>query len=176
MTSGGFWQPSFGAVRRAEAIVGALAIALLPTLILAAWPAPASDSAFDSARLEVLLQRNPTTGRPVDSIAELVPLLPRELRSNFTFVYDSRSPFRSSISPQFPRVILFTRDAREAYPAVPGSSTCSKSTGAPWRSWLARSAGVTPSCRIPVAVLRRRGASLIVRAPLRGFSWLTMSQ
>ena len=111
MASGGFWLSSFGALRRAEAIVGALAIAFLPTLILAAWPAPTSNSAFDSARLEVLLQRNPTTGRPVDSIAELVPLLPRELRSNFTFVYDSRSPFRASISPEFPRAVLSTDDA-----------------------------------------------------------------
>jgi hypothetical protein len=93
-------------------MVGALAISLLPALIFAAWPAPASDSVFDFARLEALLQRNPATGRPVDSVAELVPLLPRELRSNFTFVYDSRSPFRMSISPEFPRVLLFTGDAR----------------------------------------------------------------
>jgi hypothetical protein len=62
--------------------------------------------------LDKLLRRNPATGRPVDSIAELVPLLPRELRSNFTFVYDSRSPFRASISPEFPRAVLFTDDAR----------------------------------------------------------------
>ena len=34
------------------------------------------------------------------------------MRENFTFVYDSRSPFRSGISPEFPRVILFTDDAR----------------------------------------------------------------
>jgi hypothetical protein len=108
----GFWLSSFATLRRAETIVGALAIVLLPTLILAAWPAPTSDSAFDSGRLEKLLQRNPATGRPVDSIAELVPLLPRELRSNFTFVYDSRSPFRASISPEFPRAVLFTDDAR----------------------------------------------------------------
>jgi hypothetical protein len=93
-------------------MVGALAIGLLPALILAAWSAPANDSVFDCRRLEALLQRNPATGRPVDSVAELLPLLPRELRSNFTFVYDSRSPFRASISPEFPRVILFTEDAR----------------------------------------------------------------
>ena len=112
MLSGGFWRPSFVAARRVKAIVGALAIVLLHTLIFAAWPAPASDPTFDSARLEVLLQRNPVTGRPVDSIAELVPLLPRELRSNFTFVYDSRSPFHTSISPEFPRAVLFADDAR----------------------------------------------------------------
>ena len=66
MVSRGFWRPSFAAPRRAETLLGALAIVLLPTLIFAAWPAPASDSAFDSARLEVLLQRNPATGRPVE--------------------------------------------------------------------------------------------------------------
>ncbi|MBV9218001.1 MAG: hypothetical protein JO366_17410, partial [Methylobacteriaceae bacterium] len=67
---------------------------------------------FTEADLEKLLAKNPATGRPVDSINELVPLLPRELRSNFTFVYDSRSPFRSSISPDRPRVILFSNDGR----------------------------------------------------------------
>ncbi len=72
----------------------------------------AADEPFTEARLQELLQNNPQTGRPVDSIAELVPLLPRELRENFTFVYDSRSPFKSSISPEYPRVIMFTNDAR----------------------------------------------------------------
>ena len=97
---------------RRRAIAGALACGLLSTAIFAVRPAPADDAPFDATRLETLLQHNPATGRPVNSIAELAPLLPRELRSNFTFVYDSRSPFRSSISPEFPRVILFTRDAR----------------------------------------------------------------
>ena len=59
-----------------------------------------------------LLKHNPQTGRPVDSVAELVPLLPDELRKNFTLVYDSRSPFKASITPQLPRVILFTDDGR----------------------------------------------------------------
>jgi hypothetical protein len=95
-----------------RAISGALACGLLATAFFAVRPAPADDAPFDASRLETLLQRNPATGRPVDSIAELAPLLPRELRSNFTFVYDSRSPFGASISPEFPRVILFTRDAR----------------------------------------------------------------
>jgi hypothetical protein len=87
---------------------------LLPVLLtLASGPALAEDyQPFTEARLHELLQQNPTTGRPVDSISELIPLLPRELRENFTFVYDSRSPFRSGISPEFPRVILFTNDAR----------------------------------------------------------------
>jgi hypothetical protein len=90
---------------------------LLVLLTLAAWPmgpAAAADrqGAFTEARLRELLARNPQTGRPVDSVAELVPLLPDELRRNFTFVYDSRSPFKASITPQRPRVILFSDDAR----------------------------------------------------------------
>jgi hypothetical protein len=90
---------------------------LLVLLTLAAWPlgtaaAAESDAPFTEARLRELLKHNPQTGRPVDSVAELVPLLPDELRKNFTFVYDSRSPFKASITPQLPRVILFTDDGR----------------------------------------------------------------
>ena len=90
---------------------------LLVLLTLAAWPigpAAAADgeAPFTEARLRELLKHNPQTGRPVDSVAELVPLLPDELRKNFTFVYDSRSPFKASITPQLPRVILFSDDGR----------------------------------------------------------------
>lgn len=90
---------------------------LLVLLTLASWPlGPAAaadgDAPFTEARLRELLAHNPQTGRPVDSVAELVPLLPDELRKNFTLVYDSRSPFKASITPQLPRVILFTDDAR----------------------------------------------------------------
>ena len=87
-----------------------LFVYLLP--LLAAWPALAEEPRFNTSSLESLLQKSPVTGLPVDSINELLPLLPRELLSNFTFVYDSRSPFRPSISPEFPRVVLFTEDAR----------------------------------------------------------------
>ena len=90
-----------------------LLLPLLALLMLAPGIASAEGyQPFTEARLQELLQKNPATGLPVDSISELVPLLPRELRENFTFVYDSRSPFRSGISPEFPRVILFTNDAR----------------------------------------------------------------
>jgi len=34
------------------------------------------------------------------------------LRANFTFVHDSRGPLRASVTPAFPRAILFTADAR----------------------------------------------------------------
>jgi len=85
---------------------------LLLALALAPRPAFSQTPAFNEQSLQALLQNNPATGRPVDSIEELVPLLPNELRSNFTLVYDSRSPFHDSISPDYPRVILFTSDAR----------------------------------------------------------------
>jgi hypothetical protein len=90
---------------------------LLVLLTLASWstlPAAAADGdePFTEARLRALLAHNPQTGRPVDSVSELVPLLPEELRRNFTFVYDSRSPFKASITPERPRVILFTDDTR----------------------------------------------------------------
>src|SRR5262249_11687355 len=92
-------------------------ILLVLLLTLASWsarPAAAADgdAPFTEARLRELLARNPQTGQPVDSVAELVPLLPEELRRNFTFVYDSRSPFKASITPERPRVILFTDDTR----------------------------------------------------------------
>jgi hypothetical protein len=89
-------------------------LALILTLAASPTLAAAADGVapFTEARLRELLAHNPQTGRPVDSVGELVPLLPEELRRNFTFVYDSRSPFRAAITPQRPRVILFTDDAR----------------------------------------------------------------
>jgi cytochrome c553 len=89
-----------------------LALLMLTSLVAPQAASAADDGAFTETRLQELLQRNPATGLPVDSISELMPLLPRELRANFTFVYESRSPFHSGISPEFPRVILFTDDAR----------------------------------------------------------------
>ena len=91
--------------------------ALFVLLTLVSWstlPAAAADgdAPFTEARLRELLARNPQTGQPVDSVSELVPLLPEELRKNFALVYDSRSPFKAAITPERPRVILFTDDAR----------------------------------------------------------------
>ena len=85
---------------------------LLALLLVGSWSAPAATEPFTEAKLQQLLQKNPETGRPVDSISELIPLLPGELRENFLFVYESRSPFHAGISPEYPRVILFTHDAR----------------------------------------------------------------
>jgi hypothetical protein len=89
------------------------ALALVTLLALAPPAASAGEpEKFTEARLLELLRENPATGRPVDSMRELVPLLPDELRRNFALVYKSRSPFHAEISPQYPRVILFTDDAR----------------------------------------------------------------
>lgn len=71
---------------------------------LAAAPA-ALAAGFSERELEALL-----AAHPVDTVAELVPLLPDELRENFTFVYQSRSPLKHRISADRPRVILFTED------------------------------------------------------------------
>lgn len=92
---------------------GVLALQLAALALL--WPAEAAaptPAAFDEATFQALLRNDPTTGRPVDSVEALLPLLPRALRANFTLVYDSRSPFKAQITPTAPRVILFTDDAR----------------------------------------------------------------
>src|SRR5262249_28814271 len=59
------------------------------------------------------------TGAPVHSVEELLPLLPRDLRSNFTFVHHSDSPHGErmggrapAITPGHPRAVLFGADAR----------------------------------------------------------------
>jgi hypothetical protein len=67
---------------------------------------------FTAADLQKLIAENPKTKKPVQNMAELLPLLPAEFLENFTFVYDSRSPFQESISTQYPRIILFSKDAK----------------------------------------------------------------
>ena len=83
-------------------------------VLLTLWPAKAEppSPAVGDASLQALLSRDPGTGAPVDSLEQLLPLLPRKLRANFTLVYDSRGPFKDVITPNAPRVILFTDDAR----------------------------------------------------------------
>jgi hypothetical protein len=80
---------------------------------------PAADPPATWAMVTTLAARNPRTGRPVHSSEELLPLLPRELRSNFTFVHDSRGPLgrgahpdNPSMSWESPRILLFRDDAR----------------------------------------------------------------
>jgi hypothetical protein len=89
-------------------------IILLVLLTLASWstlPAAAADgdAPFTEARLRALLAHNPQTGRPV-----AVNGWRRCCRRNapgISPVYDSRSPFMASITPE-QCVILFTDDAR----------------------------------------------------------------
>ncbi len=83
---------------------------------LAVLPAAAPLSAYDVLAKTI----SGTPGKPAPrNILELLPLLSPELRSNFTFIYDSRSPHGnaaapalSSVDPLFPRVVLFTSDAK----------------------------------------------------------------
>ena len=72
-------------------------------------PAAGPDDGYHA--LSALLARNPTTGAPVDSVAELLPLLAPELRRSFTLVFATRSP-QQDVDPLHPRVILFGTDAR----------------------------------------------------------------
>jgi hypothetical protein len=121
--------PATAVERRAGSTVRWAAALLAPLALLAAfWPARADApgrAAIDDASFQALLSRDPATGAPVQTVAELAPLLPRELRANFTLVYDSRSPFKDQITPKAPRVILFADDGRFIVtfigdPAAPG--------------------------------------------------------
>ncbi|HXQ13957.1 MAG TPA: hypothetical protein VN814_04965 [Caulobacteraceae bacterium] len=102
---------------RGGAWVAAL-LALQLAALVVLWPAraappqPPAPAPLTDASFQALLKNDPTTGRPVDTVQALLPLLPRALRANFTLVYDSRSPFKDQITPATPRVILFTDDAR----------------------------------------------------------------
>lgn len=67
---------------------------------------------FNNGDLLAILLNNPVTQKPTSEISELIPALPTELRTNFTFVYESRSPFKDSISHDYPRVILYSSDGK----------------------------------------------------------------
>jgi hypothetical protein len=47
-----------------------------------------------------------------DSAEMFLAKAPRNLLENYTFVYESRSPFAASISADFPRLVFFTPDAK----------------------------------------------------------------
>ena len=96
------------------AVVVACAPARAPAPAATRVNAPAAAEARSDGRyraLTALLAHNPATGAPVDSIAELVPLLDEELRSSFTLVFATRSP-QQDVDPVHPRVVLFGHDAR----------------------------------------------------------------
>ena len=50
--------------------------------------------------------------RQIASVDELLPCLPVDLRSHFTFVYESRSPEKDAVDALRPRVLIFGSDAR----------------------------------------------------------------
>jgi hypothetical protein len=85
----------------------------LPSKMLSA----STDSSYDN--LQSLLNKNAETGAPVQDVDELIPLLPLELRSNFTFIYQSRSPHgglgeesQRVVDPLHPRLVLFSDDGK----------------------------------------------------------------
>lgn len=103
-------------------MVGRIFLSTLLAFVLMTLPQPQAHSARTHSPYEDvvdLIKKNPKTGIPVQTIEELLPLLPEELRSNFTFVYQSRSPHgglgddsQDAVDPLHPRVILFSRDGR----------------------------------------------------------------
>lgn len=102
-------------------------LAAFPLLLLGAAGAPSGSSepahvpSTNPAYTE-LVQAIEGRGRfsaPARNLEELLPRLSAELRSNFTLVYESRSPHAhmeapalSAVDPMHPRVVLFTKDAR----------------------------------------------------------------
>ncbi len=120
---------SLGSRRRAFRVLAALLFTtvLAPTNGRASVITSTGSHLLTENALESLLARNPKTGRPVDTIEELIPLLPYDFKRNYTFVYESRSPFKESISPAYPRTILFSNDGKTLLtytgdPTKPGSN------------------------------------------------------
>ena len=94
-----------------------LVIALTAVLGAQAPPTPYE-------RLLSILQPGNGTPAPAN-IEQVLQALPEELRSNFTFIHTSRSNHRDAVDPLFPRVVLFTQDAKlllafTGNPALPG--------------------------------------------------------
>lgn len=117
-------------VRPLQKRPGMLFVRILSLGLLVSALAPA---AVDRAAVTKLLET--TT-----SVEALVPKLPEELRSNFTFIYQSRSPHgglgdeaQSAVDPLHPRVVLFSKDARvilafTGNPAKPGYNVVEMAT------------------------------------------------
>ena len=84
---------------------------LVGALLCASTVAAADVDDAGYRALQRLLEHNPATGAPVDSVDELLPLLERDLRDNFTLVYATRSPQRD-VDPLHPRTVLYRPDGR----------------------------------------------------------------
>lgn len=80
---------------------------LLVLIFIFTFSATSFAADFGEEDLKKLIKKSKVT-----SLEQLLPLLPKEFVQNFTFVYDSRSPFNGSITPDYPRVILFSPDGK----------------------------------------------------------------
>src|SRR4051812_35601770 len=76
-------------------------------------------SSARSERKPTLYDEVAATIEKSESVETMLPLLPKELRENFTFIYQSRSPHgglgddvHNSVDPLHPRVLLFSKDGR----------------------------------------------------------------
>lgn len=91
----------------------ALSFGVVLAAMYSAWPSGQTQPATRTPYEQVLSILAPGNGKaPPANVEQVVQALPDELRSNFTFVYDSRSTHRSSVDPSFPRVVLFTTDGK----------------------------------------------------------------
>ena len=95
------------------------AFALLAAALAIASPSRAH-AVFDFDQLRALINGQAPHPAPVESAEQLLDQLPDALLSNFTFVHFSRTTHGyaaspradASVTPLFPRVLLFTPDAR----------------------------------------------------------------
>ncbi len=111
---------------------GVIRFGLTPLFFLLASPSSPAGMLEDAIERS---SRSPGAGSPME---KLIPRLSEDVRENFLLVYKSRSPFRKSISPAFPRVILFNDRADEILtftgdPKRPGSDVIEEMTFDPAR-------------------------------------------
>ncbi len=104
---------------------------VLWSLWIAGW-FPSFSQGTPAQSISGIIANNPKTGRPVQDLKELLPLLSHDLKSHFTFIYESRSPHgkygEDATDPMHPRVLLFSSDGRLALaftgaPDRPGYNT-----------------------------------------------------
>lgn len=101
-------------------------------VLIAMLIATGVQAAVDFEQIVSLIKNNPTTGKPTQNLEELVGNLPLELRSNYTFIYQSRGPHgglgdpkASAVDRLYPRAVLFSNDGKvtlafTSHPKKPG--------------------------------------------------------
>ncbi|MGZ3691010.1 MAG: hypothetical protein ACXVAX_05890, partial [Pseudobdellovibrio sp.] len=97
-------------------------LVLLFLISLQAWGYRASPA---EKKADQLFKKISELQKSVSTPGEFIAQLPEELRKNFTFVHTSRSPHREEANYDYPRIILFSDDARivlafETNPTSPG--------------------------------------------------------